>query len=130
MQGLSFMHEYRRVREKPGTLLTERQEMEFNFARVYHSLGLAHLAVEGYERVLKLGEEIKLELHQQSLQTAAPATDGDVVMSDDDQETPSPTFSPLIEDFSREAAYALQCIYALSGDPKTAKAVTEKWLII
>jgi general transcription factor 3C polypeptide 3 (transcription factor C subunit 4) len=131
MQGLSFMDEYRRVREKPGSLLSEKQEMEFNFARVYHSLGLAHLAVEGYERALKLGEQIQLEAKQKSLSEPAPATDGDdVVMDEADQESSSPAVHPLVEDFSREAAYALQCILVLSGDTKAAKAVTEKWLII
>lgn len=129
MQGLSFMHEYRRVRERPGTLLSERQEMEFNFARVYHSLGLAHLAIEGYERVLELGKQIQLETSQ-NLPTKDPATDSDVVMGDRDQETSSPTSNPLVEDFSPEAAYALQCIHVISGNAKTARAVTETWLVI
>jgi general transcription factor 3C polypeptide 3 (transcription factor C subunit 4) len=133
MQGLSFMHEYRRVREKPGSLLAERQEMEFNFARVWHSLGLAHLAVDGYDRVLKLGTQIQQEAKQKSLEEQIPAGDGaDVVMGDDGQpqEPPSPPSQRFVEDFSREAAYALQCIHVLSGDAKSAKAVTEEWLVI
>ncbi|KXG53519.1 Tetratricopeptide-like helical [Penicillium griseofulvum] len=129
MQGLSFMHEYRLVREKPGTLLAEKQEMEFNFARVYHSLGLAHLAVEGYDRVLKLGEQIQQEAKQKSLEEPTSTTDGaDVVMGDVGQ--PQPIRQRFIEDFSPEAAYALQCIHVLSGNAKAAKAVSEKWLVI
>ncbi|KAJ5466320.1 hypothetical protein N7530_010107 [Penicillium desertorum] len=133
MQGLSFMHEYRLVREKPGTLLAEKQEMEFNFARVWHSLGLAHLAVEGYDRVLKIGEQIQQQAKQKSVQGPTSAKDGaDVVMGDDGQplKTPSPTGQPFVEDFSREAAYALQCIHVLSGNADTAKALTEKWLVV
>ncbi|KAJ5543507.1 Tetratricopeptide-like helical [Penicillium sp. DV-2018c] len=131
MQGLSFMHEYRRVREKPGTLLAEKQEMEFNFARVWHSLGLAHLAIDGYGRVLKLGAQIQQEAKQKSLEKQTPAEDGaDVVMGDDAQGPLSPPSQRFVEDFSREAAYALQCIHVLSGNAKSAKAVTEEWLVI
>jgi general transcription factor 3C polypeptide 3 (transcription factor C subunit 4) len=133
MQGLSFMHEYRLVREKPGTLLAEKQEMEFNFARVWHSLGLAHLAVEGYDRVLKIGEQIQQQARQKSVQEPTSAKDGaDVIMGGDGQpqETPSSTGQPFVEDFSREAAYALQCIHVLSGNADTAKALTEKWLVV
>ncbi|PYI03661.1 RNA polymerase III transcription factor TFIIIC subunit Tfc4 [Aspergillus sclerotiicarbonarius CBS 121057] len=117
MQGLSFMHEYRRVRERPGTLLSERQEMEFNFARVWHSLGLAHLATEGYQLVLELGAQIQA-------QSQGISKDGsDVVMGEAGH-------VPFVEDFSREAAVALQIIYALSGDYQSAQKVTAKWLVI
>lgn len=122
MQGLSFLHEYRRIRDKRGTLAQERQEMEFNFARVWHMLGLAHLAVEGYHRVLKLGEVIRTE----EVQTRDSAMTGT-----DDQDQVEPAQSPLfLEDFSPEAAMALQNIYALNGDLKAAKVVTEKWLVV
>lgn len=123
MEGLSFMNEYRRVREKEGTLPQERQEMEFNFARVYHMLGLAHLAVEGYQRVLQLSEKIQLE--SQKGRGHVTGEDGpDIVMGEADAQ------QPFIEDFSSEAAVALQNIYALSGDLQAAKDITEKWLVI
>ncbi|KAJ5758196.1 uncharacterized protein N7511_006890 [Penicillium nucicola] len=129
MQGLSFMHEYRRVRERPGSLLAEQQEMEFNFARVWHSLGLAHLAIEGYKKVLKLGEQIQNEAQNQIGENISESG-GDVVMGGADQQESLPPTLPFVEDFSREAAYAMQCIYVLSGDVKTAQAVTEQWLVI
>ncbi|KAI9931634.1 transcription factor TFIIIC subunit tfc4 [Aspergillus wentii] len=119
MQGLSFMHEYRRVRERQGSALQERQEMEFNFARVWHLLGLAHLAVEGYHRALDLGEQI--QTHQGGLEKTQS---GDILMED------ANTSGALVENFSREAALALQNIYMLSGDTKSATAVTTKWLVI
>lgn len=125
MQGLSFMHEYRRVREKCGATLQERQEVEFNFARVYHGLNLSHLAVEGYERVLKIGEEIQ----QQVAEQANGASDGDVTM-DGAGDIAVTSGQNFVEDFSREAAFALQCLHVLGGDTFTAKDVTEKWLVI
>lgn len=121
MQGLAFMHEYRRVRERPDSLLQEKQEMEFNFARIWHMLGLAHLAVEGYQRALNLGEQIQAKHHAElaQLQPQAQAqTQGHVQVQ------------TLVEDFSREAAVALQNIYALNGDFPAAREVTEKWLVI
>ncbi|OQD84276.1 hypothetical protein PENANT_c013G01216 [Penicillium antarcticum] len=129
MQGLSFMHEYRRVRERPGSLLAEKQEMEFNFARVWHSLGLAHLAIEGYDKVLKLGEQIKKEAQDNQTENASE-NGGDVVMGDTDQHEAFLAIPPFVEDFTREAAYAMQCIYVLSGDATAAQAVTEQWLVI
>lgn len=132
MQGLSFMDEYRRVREAAGTLLQERQEMEFNFARVWHGLGLLHLAVHGYQKVLDLGKEIQEE-DQQLVENHAGDTDGnDVVMGETGTALDASTKGSkrFVEDFSSEAAYALQCIYVLSGDSKTAKGITDQWLIV
>lgn len=140
MQGLSFMHEYRHVREKEGSLLQERQEMEFNFARVWHILGLAHLAVEGYQRALRLGEQIQIQYHRYHRVTDVGASfgvgvganadeqgDADTMMQDAEQSTQTWAFQ---EDFSREAAVALQNIYALSGDFRSARDITVKWLVI
>ncbi|KAJ5803535.1 Tetratricopeptide-like helical [Penicillium pulvis] len=127
MQGISFLNEYRRVRMKPGTLLQERQEMEFNFARAYHGLGLGHLAIEGYEKVLKLGQEIQ----EQGDEAPVPVDGADVVMGEADQSSHQAEVSrKFVEDFTREAAYALQCIHTLGGDEQAAKAVTDTWLVI
>ncbi|KAL5339130.1 hypothetical protein BJX70DRAFT_408376 [Aspergillus crustosus] len=139
MQGLSFMNEYRRVRERPGTPLVERQEMEFNYARVWHTLGLAHLAVEGYNRVLDLSVKIQAETKTQVVTTSAQTnTDNDTPMPDVDVDVDpailgaatSTTPPPFVEDFSREAAVGLQTLYALGGDFKSAQAITETWLVI
>lgn len=123
MEGVAFMHEYRRVREKEGSLPQERQEMEFNFARMYHMLGIAHLATEGYHRVLALGEEVQ----RYSRERTRTADGEDTVMDEADGRGTEASF---VEDFSREAAMALQGIYAMNGDVKAAKDVTEKWLVI
>jgi general transcription factor 3C polypeptide 3 (transcription factor C subunit 4) len=126
MQGLSFMHEYRRVREKRGTTLQERQEVEFNFARVYHGLNLSHLAIPGYERVLQIGKDIQ----QQAMKQSAGATDGDDVNMDGANAVAVTSGHNFVEDFSREAAFALQCLHVFGGDTLTAKDVTENWLVI
>ena len=86
-----------------------------------------------FRSCLKLGEQIQEEAKQNSLQKPTSTTDGTGVVSGDDgkaQKTSSPTSQSYVEDFSREAAYALQCIHVLSGNAETAKAVTEKWLVI
>lgn len=129
MQGLSFMHEYRRTREKPGTLLQEKQEMEFNFARVWHGLGLTHLAIEGYEKVLKLGEQIQQQHERTLAGTSDTQAEGtDVIMSDVGHA--SEASRHFVEDFSREAAFALQTMHVLGDNAKAAQAITERYLVI
>ncbi|KAB8206883.1 hypothetical protein BDV34DRAFT_75099 [Aspergillus parasiticus] len=126
MQGLAFMEEYRRVRERPGSLLQERQEMEFNYARVWHMLGLSNLAVEGYQRVLELGKQIQAESRgAKPVVQITRHVDNDVEMRDAEMDK-----EPFVEDFSPEAALALQTLYALSGDLHLAKDVTANWLVI
>lgn len=100
MQGFSFLFEYYDLR-KVSDVASERQECEFNVGRAYHMLGLTHLAIPYYERCLTISEEIQ------------KTSGGDAV-----------------EDFVTEAAYALQGIWAASGDAHWAQKVTEKWLVL
>ncbi|KAH8700588.1 hypothetical protein BGW36DRAFT_132126 [Talaromyces proteolyticus] len=113
LQGLSFMSLYRKAREKKGSLLVERQEVEVNFARVYHSLGLLHQAVAGYERALEIGDQI----HAQKMSEPGESIENDGQAA-------------YVEDFSSEAAVALQNIYATSGDTTSARQITERYLVI
>lgn len=108
-QGLSFMQEYRKAREA-SSVPQERQEVEFNFARVWHMLGLAHLAIQAYEKCLELDMEIQAERKRQT-------NDKDAI-------------GVYVEDYTREAAYALQCLYSFGGEMEMAKKVTERWLVI
>ncbi|KAL3472938.1 hypothetical protein BJX99DRAFT_272641 [Aspergillus californicus] len=135
MQGLSFLNEYRRIREHPGTLLVEKQEMEFNFARVWHTLGLTHLAVEGYNRVLDLGKQIQANCPSTSMNNTGKDSDNDVPMTDIGVDpaivgVATPSHSSFVEDFSREAAVGLQNLYVLNGDFQSAQAITASWLVI
>lgn len=117
MQGLSFMEEYRRVRGRDdgSVLLQERQEMEFNFARVWHMLGIAHLAIKGYQRCLEISEEIQREREEKEKKDGGEKED---------------VGSGWVEDFGKEAAYALQVLYGVSGEVVLAKRITERWLVI
>lgn len=105
------MYEYKRIRGR-STVIQERQEIEFNFARVWHMLGLAHLAIESYQRCLDLG----LELQEQI-----------------DKESTSYENAPKHrshENFTRDAAYALQGLYAISGAAEPAREITNRYLVI
>ncbi|KAI5285945.1 transcription factor TFIIIC subunit tfc4 [Ascosphaera aggregata] len=108
MQGLSFMKEYERI-ISGSNVLQEKQEAEFNLARVWHMLGLAHLAIDGYKKCLAIGELIQRKREE------ARERGNSGVWS---------------EDFTRDAAYALQCLYMFSGDSKSARDVTEMYLTI
>ncbi|WFC97699.1 hypothetical protein MYAM1_000418 [Malassezia yamatoensis] len=50
VQGLSILSHYAQLRP-------DSAEAEYNFARAYHQLGLAHLAIPRYERVLNMAQD-------------------------------------------------------------------------
>lgn len=142
LQGLSFMSLYRKVRcqkkidqdIKDDVLenittdvssLSECQEVEYNYGRLYHSLGLVHQAVPCYERALELGDRIKSA--QRNKKAASKDKGKAVGRGEKKDEKPEDI---IVEDFSPEAAVALQNIYALSGNAAGAREVTEKYLII
>lgn len=78
------------------------QEAEYNVGRTYHLLGLVNLAIPYYERCLKIGLQI-------------------------DEEDDS---GGCAENFSHEAALALQTHWAMNGDFARAQAVTQAWLVM
>ena len=51
MQGLGFLFRYYESR-RISTRVEERQEAHYNIARAYHMLGLAHLALPYYLKVI------------------------------------------------------------------------------
>ncbi|XP_014554952.1 hypothetical protein COCVIDRAFT_17396 [Bipolaris victoriae FI3] len=105
-QGLSFVYRYYDLRIKsPHTI--HRQEAEFNVGRMWHSLGLVALALPAYERCVALSEQVKKEAQDQCI-------DGNWGC----------------EDFSTDAAFAMQSIYAISGNFEGALEVTMKSLVI
>ena len=100
MQGFAFLFAYYDIRSASESA-PERQEASFNIARVYHMLGLTHLGVQYYLECLEIGRHV-----------------GHI---DADH---------AIENFSREAAYALQGIWAASGNDDKARDITEEWLVL
>ena len=120
MQGLAFFEEYARCRVEQVEVFGEtevlhaRKEIEFNRARIWHMLGLGDLAVKGYEKVLRIEND------------HAALKAGSAASKDLEEEVPP----EVDEKYSLEAAYAMQVLYATSGDFKSAKQITEKWLVV
>lgn len=102
-QGLAALFQYYDLRVASGKAC-DLQEAEYNVARMWHHLGLSHVAIPRYEKVLELSAQVQAE-HE------GP--------TDDD-----------IEDFAPEAAFALQGFYALAGNDEAARAIGEEWLVI
>lgn len=100
LQGLTFIHAYYEHR-KDAANSDERQEANYNLGRVYHLLGLTHLAIPYYERVL----------------TEAEAWDEDEPEGD-------------LENIATDAAYNLQTVYVMAGNMELAQSITRKWLVI
>ncbi|KIX05535.1 uncharacterized protein Z518_06407 [Rhinocladiella mackenziei CBS 650.93] len=109
LQGWAFFEEYADARREWAQtkndadleVLIER-EIEFNRARCWQMLGVADLAIRAYEKMLSLPGST-------NAQTSRGNTESD---------------------WTLEAAYAIQSMYALSGNPGMARDVTEKYLVV
>ncbi|KAK3076379.1 hypothetical protein LTS18_013182 [Coniosporium uncinatum] len=108
-QGLAFLWRYYELRVRPtaegeGTRARalHRQEAEFNVGRVYHGLGMEHLALGYYESCLGLRGEVVGERAEGEPE----------------------------EDFAVEAAFAVGCIRGAGGDVEGARRVAEEWLVL
>ncbi|KAI9496809.1 hypothetical protein BDB00DRAFT_807244 [Zychaea mexicana] len=117
LQGFYFLDKYRRLRGKC-------QETEFNFGRAFHLLGLTHLAVPHYERVLVMPPSSKQgKVPEKSLDSIYEFDDDaeedsmEVDVDEDDEGS----------DLRREAAYNLQLIYVTSGSPHLARLLLAKY---
>lgn len=104
-QGLSFLQKYYEIRTRDGVAIHE-QEAEFNMALMWHKLGLLHLALERYERVLALSEKVRQERWENLAEERG------------------------VEDFAVDAAFAMRTILAVGGDVDRARRITEKWLVL
>lgn len=58
LQGISYLMEYKETRERNATIY-EKQEIEYNFGRLFHMLGLTTLAVNHYNKVLSFHDLLK-----------------------------------------------------------------------
>ena len=100
VQGFSFLIVYYDTRRNSEAAV-ERQEAEFNVGRAYHMLGLTQLAIPYYERCLGLARDVEGMISE-----------------------------GVVENFTCEAAFALQGLWASNGKPDLARIVTETWLVI
>ncbi|KAI5479718.1 transcription factor TFIIIC complex subunit Sfc4 [Pseudohyphozyma bogoriensis] len=106
-QALTFMNQYRKLR---GTC----QEVEYNFGRIFHHLGLQSYAVKHYEAVLKLAAVDQLSRPERM----------ELDEDEDEEEEQDP------KDFSKVAAYNLVSIYSFVGNEEIARAIAERWLSV
>ncbi|KAI3406719.2 TFC4 [Candida oxycetoniae] len=60
LQGISYFLEYQQHRSNNGTLY-EIQEIQYNFGRLFHTLGLSSLAIRHYNKVLSISDENELD---------------------------------------------------------------------
>lgn len=102
LESLTFVNAYYDSR-KLSSKVEERQEAHYNMARIYHMLGLSHLALPYYLLVL---EEVQEVQHAGVEEEQAH------------------------EDLVTEAAYNLRTMYSLAGNLELASAITEKWLVL
>ncbi|EXJ77260.1 hypothetical protein A1O3_10418 [Capronia epimyces CBS 606.96] len=107
LQGWAFFEEYADARRDwakakydPDTDALIEREIEFNRARCWHMMGMSDLAVRAYAKVLSC---------------AAPQGHAD---------------EAKYADYTMDAAYAIQTMYALSGNPAMARVITEKYLVV
>ena len=174
MQGLSFLYRYKELRKQQAKSPVEKQEAEFNVARAFHMLGLQHIAVPGYEKVLRIGEEIRREWEEEDKREEEKKDqereeevrqndvegDEDIVM--ESIETPSDAFTrggpndfgaaqnhaisemtdrrrgegksrtpmKFREDFTVDAAYALQELHASVGNMEKAQAIVDRYMVL
>ncbi|KAF8631751.1 hypothetical protein AX15_002207 [Amanita polypyramis BW_CC] len=59
-QGMAFLSKYRELRKEEDDAVGE---VEFNFGRTFHQLGLYSYAVKHYEKVLEIAEKMELVEH-------------------------------------------------------------------
>ncbi|KAF2730259.1 TPR-like protein [Polyplosphaeria fusca] len=104
-QGLSFIYKYYHLRVKDD-VAAHCSEAEFNLGRIWHALGLLTEAVAHYERCIALSDRVKQDAKAEGKDASE------------------------VEDFATDAAFALQQIFALSGNFRGALEVTEEVLII
>lgn len=121
-QGFMFLHQYYDMRTQKGTgsgaadpTPAQRQEAHYNLARTYHAVGLPHLAVEYYLKVL------------QDVPPPPPSA-----TADEESSTESSVDKAIMgtQDLSKEAAFNLQQICFVGGDLQGMREIGEKYLAL
>lgn len=96
MHATTFMKTYGRERMSPHT----RQEIYYNMGRLYHSVGLLHVAVDYYEKGLAVEESDMIKEHREKLS------------------------------LTREIAFNLHLIYKAAGNFVMARKVIKDHIVI
>lgn len=121
MQGMLFILEYVK-------LVGYCQESEYNLARAFHMLGLTHLAVLHYEKVLCLPSRKKMGIESEKpiseVYSCSPDDKECYDAFGDEDEKEDET------DLKREAAYNLHLIYVTSGSMNLAQILLMKYCTV
>ncbi|KXJ94601.1 hypothetical protein Micbo1qcDRAFT_193734 [Microdochium bolleyi] len=127
-QGFLFLHQYYDMRcgisssalssSLPPPTPAQRQEAHYNLARTYHAVGLPHLAVEYYLRVLRdvPPPPPRRRVEDAGEQEEGEAGSGKAIMGSDD--------------LTKEAAFNLQQICFAGGDLQGMRELGEKYLAL
>ncbi|RVX72125.1 hypothetical protein B0A52_04723 [Exophiala mesophila] len=142
LQGWSFFDEYVELRRNVardkdrefaeqgktnlGLQHTAEVEIEFNRARIWQMLGMADLAIRAYEKALALRQKDETSINDDENNDNYPPLPGDINSND----ISDPKASSTDLEFTMEAAYAIQTMYALSGNMDMARSVAEKYLVV
>ncbi|GAA5886248.1 hypothetical protein JCM5296_003537 [Sporobolomyces johnsonii] len=113
-QGLAFLNQYRKLRGPS-------QEAEYNLARAFHHLGLQSHAMKHYESALSL-----------ALPAPPPLADAMDVDENENADADADAAGSALREFgdlTKAAAYNLMVLHAVSGQPKLARKVAERWLV-
>lgn len=118
MQGLTFLHKYYNQRlASAGACSMQRQEAHYNLARSYHQLGLTHLAIEYYQRVL------------QEIEANDTLEDG-LGLAEGENEEGRTMRRRRMENLAQEAAYNIQNCCLIGGDMVAARKVAGRHLVL
>lgn len=119
LQGLTFIMRYYETR-KLSKFHEERLEANYNVGRTYHLLGLTHLALPYYWKVLNEDAEEGIRKEGEDVDG-----EGDVVMDRGRRKG-----ALVEEELFREVAYAIKTIYEAAGNLELARAVVREFLVI
>lgn len=113
-----FMQEYMNI-------MGRCQESEYNMAVAFHLIGLTHLAVPHYERVLCLPSKAKAHIEKEKpIEDVYKWPVDDMDEDEDEDEEYDET------DLKHEAAYNLHLIYVINGSPALAEILMMKYCTI
>jgi len=119
MQAFCFLFQYYGIRNK-------NQEANYNLARAFHQLGLVHLALPFYERVLQSENSKKYERTQTANTTfSSTIRDNYSNQTNDADIEQEPDY-----DLKREAAFNLSLIYRASGNDALARQILRDYVVI
>ncbi|KAJ1335258.1 general transcription factor 3C polypeptide 3 (transcription factor C subunit 4) [Microdochium nivale] len=128
-QGFIFLHQYYDMRcglspssSSPAVSTpAQRQEAHYNLARTYHAVGLPHLAVEYYQRVLRDVPPRRRHHHREDVGQGS---------SKEEEEDEEEKGIMGTDDLSKEAAFNLQQICFAGGDLQGMRELGEKYLAL